>query len=312
MNTIKTWKNHCGPLLDSVNGFDVIVCQACRFTHVVPVPSPEDLERIYRDEYYSQRKPDYIAEFREDLDWWNMVHQERYELLEGYMPVNRRRILDVGCGPGYFLLHGKARGWAGLGLEPSTDAVAHASALQLEVVQGFLSPDTAHQLGRFDVVHMSDLLEFLPDPDAALRLVRGILNPGGLLCLVVANNYSPFQLALRSACGIPPWWVQPPVHINYFNFESAATLITSCGYEVLHTEATFPIEMFLLMGDNYLGDGALGRQCHHKRIRFEQNLAAAGMGSVKRQLYEALARCGLGRQSLFVARRTADDEVPTV
>jgi SAM-dependent methyltransferase len=308
MGTVKTWKNHSGLLIDSVNGFDVVACRACGFTHLLPIPLPADLERMYRDEYYSTEKPDYIAEVREDLDWWNLVYRERYELLEGYLPADRRRIIDVGSGPGYFLSHGRARGWAGLGLEPSADAAAHASAQHVETVQAILSPEATRQLGQFDVVQMSEVLELVPDPGASLRLVRSLLSPGGLLCLVVGNNYNPFQLALRAAYGASPWWVQPPVHINYFNSESAATLVTSCGYEVLHTEANFPIEMFLLMGDNYLGNGPVGRQCHHKRVCFEKNLVAAAMGSVKRQLYEALARCGLGRQALFIARRTADDD----
>ena len=122
VDTIKTWKNHCGSLLDPVNGFDVVACRPCGFTHLFPVPLPADLERMYRDEYYSKQKPDHIAEIREDSDWWNLIYRERYELLEGYLTDDRRRILDVGSGPGYFLLHGKSRGWAGLGLEPSADA----------------------------------------------------------------------------------------------------------------------------------------------------------------------------------------------
>ena len=34
-----------------------------------------------------------------------------------------------------------------------------------------------------------------------------------------ANEYNPFQIALRDNCGYEPWWLSPPHHINYFNFE---------------------------------------------------------------------------------------------
>jgi len=303
MDTIKTWQNHSGPLLDSVNGFNVIGCRLCRFTHIIPLPSAEDLERIYRDEYYATVRPSHIAEVQQDLDWWNLVYGDRYELLEAYLPANHRRILDVGSGPGYFLLHGKSRGWNGMGLEPSTDAASHAAALELEIVRGLLDAATVQRLGQFDVVHMSEVLELVPDPAAALRLARNMLHPAGLLCAIVANNYNAFQRALRSTCGLDPWWVQPPVHINYFNFESITALLTRCGYEVLHTEANFPMEIFLLMGDNYRTDSALGRKCHQKRVCFERKLSAAGMSDVKRRLYQALAGCGLGREALIVARR---------
>jgi len=48
------------------------------------------------------------------------------------LPSGSRRILDVGSGPGYFLLHGKNRGWQTLGIEPSKQAAEHGRKLGLE------------------------------------------------------------------------------------------------------------------------------------------------------------------------------------
>ena len=121
--------------------------------------------------------------------------------------------------------------------------------------------------------------------------------------MVVPNDYSPFQDALRTACDLPPWWVAPPHHVNYFDFDSLAGLVARCGFEVLRRDATFPIDMFLLMGDNYLGNDELGRACHARRMRFETNLDKAGKGEVKRRLYGALAELGLGREVQILARR---------
>jgi hypothetical protein len=132
-----------------------------------------------------------------------------------------------------------------------------------------------------------------------------MLNHGGLVCIVVPNDYNPFQEALRNTMGHLPWWVAPPHHVNYFDFDSLESLLGRLGFEVLLQEATFPIDMFLLMGDNYVGNDVLGRQCHVRRKSLEQALSAAGLATLKRQLYQAMAQLGLGREVLLIARKPA-------
>lgn len=298
----KTWQHHEGPVLDSAQGFDVIGCKRCGFKHIIPIPTASELEAIYRHEYYQTEKPLYLERAREDLDWWNLIYSERYDTFEELLPPGRRHILDVGSGPGFFLLHGWQRGWKTLGIEPSKQAAQHSRGLQLDIVEDFLTEATAGQLGTFDVVHMSEVLEHIPDPAHLLRLAHGLLSPGGVLCVVVPNDYNPFQAALRTACGYQPWWVAPPHHINYFDRLSLRSLMTRCRFEVVLQEATFPIDLFLLFGDNYVGDDAAGRICHGKRKRFEQTLERAGLRSLRRDLYRALAERGLGRELVLFGR----------
>ena len=302
MSEIKSWREHQGEVIDSVEGFDVIECQTCGFKHIVPIPMLEELEGLYRENYYSQEKPLYFERHREDIDWWNMVYAERYEFFEQYLPPTCRRILDIGSGPGFFLKLGKERGWETLGIEPSEQAAEHARGLGLEIVKEFLSEDNADRFGAFDVVHLHEVLEHIPDPVGMLRLVKRLLNTGGLLCVVVPNDYNPFQYTLRTVCGYEPWWVAPPHHINYFDFNSLSRLLTAHGFEVVLREATFPIDMFLLMGDNYVGNDEVGRMCHAKRKTLEQNLAKAGMGILKRNWYRAMADLGIGREAVLISK----------
>src|SRR5437764_2412464 len=106
------WQGHAGVALDTVDGFTVIDCDACRFKHIVPIPTPAELEHVYRHEYYSTEKPLYIQRHDEDREWLDLVYAERYALFEQLLSDEaRRRVLDVGSGPGVFLLHGRDRGW---------------------------------------------------------------------------------------------------------------------------------------------------------------------------------------------------------
>lgn len=298
----KEWEGHAGPVLDCVGTFDVISCEACGFRHVVPIPSEKELAQRYRNEYYSVDRPLYIQRTIEDLDWWNLAYSDRFDDLEMHLPAPRRRILDIGSGPGYFLLHGKARGWTVVGIEPSVQAYAHSVSLGLEVRNEFLTDENAASLGTFDAIHMSEVLEHLPDPRAMLRRAWRMLEPEGLLYISLPNDYSPFQLALKT-CGYSPWWVAPPHHINYFDRASLSATLECYGFEVVKVDATFPIDAFLLMGINYVNDDTVGRRCHAWRKTFELNLARAGLNALKRELYQRAGELGIGRELLMIGRK---------
>lgn len=302
---ISKWRGHEGPVVASANGFDVIDCKLCRFKHVTPIPSEDELQRVYQQDYYSEEKPLYIERYREDLEWWNMVYTQRYEILEQHLPAGNRRLLDVGSGPGFFLLNGLQRGWQVKGIEPSIQAVEHSRSLGLDVESVFYSEQTAAKLGVFDVVNIGEVLEHVPDPTAILRLIHRQLSDQGMVCIIVPNDFNPFQIVLRDHLGFQPWWVAPPHHINYFNFNSLSNLVERCGFEVVHQEATFPIDMFLLMGQNYIGNDTLGRQCHAQRKSFELSLFQGGASELKKKIYAEFAKIGLGREIvLFASKRT--------
>jgi len=294
--TKKKWKNHSGELLDTKDGYDVINCRRCGYTHIIPVPNEKELDRYYTKQFYTEDKPVYFKRQKSELDWWNMVYEERLLRFEKRLPKKRRRILDIGSGPGFFLKLGKERGWETLGIEPSSRAAEYAQAMELDIINGFLTPSLAKKIGKFDVVHMQYVMEHMQDPKAVIKLCHSILKPGGLFCTVVANDYNPLQKILKEKCGYKPWWVVPPEHINYFDIKSLRQLVNSCGFKVIDTMTAFPMEMFLLMGDNYIGRDRMGKNCHKKRRSFEFALRQSPFSSLKSKLYKDFAKHGIGRE----------------
>jgi SAM-dependent methyltransferase len=299
----RNWRGHSGRVVESKNGFEIVQCSRCGFKHLVPIPSEEELKKIYEKEYYSSEKPLYIERNLEDQEWWKTVYDGRLDLFESLLASDRRRILDVGCGPGFFLYHVMQRGWKGLGIEPSKQASTFAQSLGVEVKNGFLNDQPTGELGTFDVVYMNEVLEHVSDPIGLLTTAVGLLNPGGLLCVIVPNDYNPIQQALQDVCDFPSWWVAPPHHINYFDVSSIKALLERAGTEIVHSEATFPIDLFLMMGDNYVGNDEMGRECHSRRKNLEINLARAGLAGLKRALYCSFAETGLGREIQVVGQK---------
>lgn len=300
----KEWHGHAGNIIDTKNNFDVIECKGCLFKHIVPIPTEDELKKIYEDDYYSEEKPLYIEHMKEDWEWWNMTYDDRFDSFEELLDNDKRTILDVGSGAGIFLDRGRKRGWKVTGIEPSKQAFEYSrNELGLDIYNIFLNESTKDYFERFDLIHMSEVLEHIPDPKKLLNIAHEKLNPSGLICIVVPNDYNPFQQSLRYACGYESWWVAPPHHINYFNFSSLSGLLEYSGFKVVLQETTFPIDMFLLMGKNYVGDDVLGRECHKMRKNLELNLAKAGKNKTKRNIYKSFAQLGIGREIIMIGEK---------
>jgi len=296
---------HVGPVLERIVGVTVVDCCVCGFAHVLPLPTPDELARFYISEFYSEAKPIYIERNLEDKEWWDGVYTERFDSLEKILPENQRRLLDVGSGPGLFLDHGRRRGWSVKGLEPSSKAARFSrDVLKLDVEELFLTPENAGGLGTYDVVNLGEVLEHLVDPAAILNTAHGLLVEGGILLLIVPNDFNALQLILRRGLKLDPWWVGVQ-HLNYFSPNSLNTLVERNGFEVISLETSFPLEFFQMMGLNYIGDDVVGRRIHGYRMELEKTFWNSGSVELKRKIYGALSGIGLGREIILFARKVA-------
>ena len=84
--------------------------------------------------------------------------------------------------------------------------------------------------------------------------------------------------------------------LKLFSNDTLVKLVNGAGYEVSLSEASFPLEMFLLFNDCYVGNGKLGKEIHKKRVNFETNLRKHGQVDKLHEFYQALAKINLGRQ----------------
>ncbi|WP_157843148.1 class I SAM-dependent methyltransferase [Bacillus sp. FJAT-42315] len=301
---IKEFGIHKGQVVYDSEKHSVIECEYCEFKHVIPLPEQEELNKLYGEEYYEKAQPQYINRVKQDQEWWSEVYKERAVTIENFFESGKAlNALDIGSGPGYFLVEGKKRGWNTLGIEPSMQAYDYSKSLGLDVINGFFSEELATELDQFDIIHMNHVLEHLPSPKQTIELMRSKLKVNGILCIAVPNDFNVFQELLHSSYNYKPWWVSPQEHLNYFSFNSLKKLLNENGFDVMKETTSFPMELFLLMGDNFIGNDQLGRQCHRKRVNFEMSLLKNNLQEVKSVFYEGLAKNGLGRDVILFARK---------
>jgi SAM-dependent methyltransferase len=296
------WNGHRGRVIAHASAHDIIGCEACGFTHAIPLPDPAELAREYAEAYYRDAKPTYLTHAREDQDWAKLAQDDRLAAIETALG-GMGTLIEIGSGPGFFLDTAVARGWNAIGVEPSQQAAAFAQGRGLTVHNRTFADAVAQGLPPADAIAATNVLEHIPDPIATLTLARDLLKPGGVLCITVPNDFSPLQCAARDGKGHAPWWVAPPHHLNYFDFDSLEKLLTRLGLQPIARQTSFPMEAFLLMDDDYVRRPEIGRAMHAKRKSFDLAFEAAGIGDVRRKLYGALAAAGIGREATVVARK---------
>ena len=292
--------------------FQVVEDPEWGFRRLDPIPNEEYLSSFYESGYYNlmhggKRAPDLArlgeqtVEAQKERNWLaETVHQDFISWAETYRP-DPGSMLEIGCGRGELLQSFNQAGWRTTGIEPAAEVAASCNQDGLNVL-----PMTVTQYlerrsedgERPDLVILRLVLEHLRDPISMLRAASELLEEGGLLIVEVPNDFNDLQLAAVESLDVEPWWVAVPDHISYFSFDSLESVLHRLGFETLDRSTSFPMELFLLMGDNYLGNQQVGQQCHDRRRRLEHTLPP----EVRRKLYGAMASVGLGRTCRVLAR----------
>ena len=167
--------------------FRLVECTQCGLWYV----NPRNLTaagRFYCDGVSADQLEQWC---KEQGEWKFSVFDKYLSYADNYLRIRRigeRRLLDIGCGVGWFLNYAQKRGYQVRGVESSTpEAVFAQRRFGVDVYTGVVEtipyPD-----GYFQVVTLNDVLEHLTDPVGTLKVVRSKLQPGGLVMLRSANG----------------------------------------------------------------------------------------------------------------------------
>jgi 2-polyprenyl-3-methyl-5-hydroxy-6-metoxy-1,4-benzoquinol methylase len=286
------------------------------FRQLSPLPSEEQLKSFYQDEYYrllkqGSRAPELRRltsggpEAEQERNWLHQtLYQDVLDAIVGHAP--KGKVLDAGAGPGellHFLINHQIKS---AGFDPSIDAVEMGRKQGLDLVchtfESYLEQHRRQAAANFAAVVMLNVLEHVGDPVGVVSICHELLQPGGILVVRVPNDFTDIQEAAHAKIGGRPWWIAFPDHINYFNVQTLKNTYQGLGFDVVDALCDFPMEMFLLFGDNYIANRELGPACHKKRVSFEMSIPI----TLRQQLYRAFAQAGSGRNVLMVGRKKVE------
>ena len=310
MNKISHWKDenkieHLGKTVIKINNTDIIDCDTCGFKHAIPLPSEDMLREYYKEKYYEQeRKIDYAEKQKKQEKWWGRIYSDRCKKFEDILG-KKGRILDIGCGPGFFLKKAQELGWQATGIEPSEKASSYAInnlGLDIHKVEIENIDQCNFDLKYFDVIYSHGVLEHMRNPNLFFLNAKKLLKNGGLLFYSVANDFSPIQNVMLDNNDMDPWWVIVPEHLNYFNKASSEGIAQRHGFNIESATSTFPIDIFLLMGDDYISKKTLGPNIHSKIVKFENAVLNSNKKNLLKDMYKKFYEIGIGRQLEIIAR----------
>jgi 2-polyprenyl-3-methyl-5-hydroxy-6-metoxy-1,4-benzoquinol methylase len=305
-------KNHKGNLIKRFGKYSIIKCKTCKFIHINPIPTNKELSLLYANDYYQKTKPNYIQGNEKDIQYLNYTFDEKLDTIEKLLSSKSRRVLDIGSGPGFFLRRAKRRGWDVLGIEPSLIACNYSKKHNIPTIQKFFYEVDIKQIGKFDAIHSFDVLEHVNDPINVLKKSYSLLKRGGIIVVEVPNDFNLLQKLVQKELKKKEYWITLSSnsknsgtidHLNYFDFSSISNLLKRIGFKIIIKESTFPLELFLLMGQDYIKNPKIGKKIHLERIQFEKNFERRNQGQVKRKIYEKFAEIGIGRTAIIYAKK---------
>ncbi|MGJ5643024.1 class I SAM-dependent methyltransferase [Formosa sp. S-31] len=219
----------------SVSGeqFDLIYNKESDILITTPQPEVGELGKYYLSE-------DYISHTDAKRNLFEKVyHLVKQNALKNKLRLindfasEEKKLLDVGCGTGDFLVEAKKQNWNVWGVEPDTGARSLASEKLGKQIFNVASENTL-QSESFDVITLWHVLEHLPDLEEQLKLYNALLKPNGYLVVAVPNFKSYDAKYYKS------FWAayDVPRHLWHFSQNGVKRLLVKTNFSF---EKTLPM-----------------------------------------------------------------------
>jgi len=188
-------------------------CNSCGFIFSARIPSAQELINYYegygRDDYLS---PITIKRYHEILDSFESARKTN-------------RLLDVGCGIGYFLDVAKERGWEVYGTEYTHKAIEICESKGITMHQGVLDPSN-YKPESFDVITSFEVIEHINNPNPEINNISSLLRKDGLFYVTTPNFNSLIRYYRGQKYNVICW----PEHLSYYTPSTLNNLMQKHGF----------------------------------------------------------------------------------
>ena len=269
---------HCKDSFAGGATFEIRQCSDCGFRFTSGFPDESEIGKYYE-------AAGYISHTDTNKGLVNKIYHivrkymlgRKGQMVESLVGGRKGRILDIGCGTGYFLNEMQRRGWKGVGVEKSPSASEQAKKnFNLEVYNDIKDVDKVCQYcgegepcgksetiglhgicsrnslnDRFDVITLWHVLEHLQDLESAFDCFRNLLIKNGVLLIAVPNSDSFDARKYKEHWGA----YDVPRHLWHFTPETLAKLAHREGFYIEKISA-MPFDAFYvsMLSEKYKGN----------------------------------------------------------
>ncbi len=189
------------PLWDEQFKISYFFCSRCQYIFIdeKEIVSPEQEIALYKQHNNTLENEGYVNMFEAFISKTILPYQERI-----------KRVMDFGCGPG-----------------PVLAELLKRRGFEVDVYDPYFYPETIFEQRNYDLITATEVFEHLKDPLETARLLRGHLNPCGILA--VMTLFHPGE-----ASAFKKWWYRhDPTHISFFQPQTFKALADRLGFRVL-------------------------------------------------------------------------------
>jgi len=210
------------PILEK-QGSTIARCPACRLAMVNP--RRRNTTAIYQSDNYFNDE-DYYYDYAGNKAAYQKGFRSKLDLICRFQP-RRGHLLDVGAAYGFFMEEANRRGFSSVGVELAPGAAQYARNFG-EVFEVPLTAVSTEQ--RFSVVTFIDSLEHFEDPLTGLQKAKQLLEPEGIVAVMVPNIESMFARLAGARWHL----LLPEEHLFYFSPRSVRLIFDKAGFETIH------------------------------------------------------------------------------
>lgn len=220
-------------------------CASCRAFSISPYPPEREVASFYDSPLYTPHATPVLAHGETEASALDRLRRQYAIGRKAFLPPAPAggRLLEIGCGNGGYLFLMRRLGWDVVGVESAPDVARIArDSLGLDVRAGTLEASSFPD-AHFHCVALHHSFEHLHAPSAALREVRRILRPGGVIAIACPNARSLVHRLLGRFC--MSW--DPPRHLQMFTAPSLRRLVEGCGFKVLRITTPTRMAAYMLL-----------------------------------------------------------------
>ncbi len=165
--------------------FNLDQCLDCQLIFLNPMFNDDELTKFYPEESYYAYQAKYSIPKKKQPRFRDKIRKTLFGYSQKEVEIPGK-ILDIGCGSGWFLYQYRAKGWTVAGVEPSKAAAKIGNDEGLNIFNGTLL-EANFKDDEFDFIHSNHSFEHIYNPNEVLNEIYRILKPNGKIQIGVPN-----------------------------------------------------------------------------------------------------------------------------
>ena len=156
--------------------YQIVKCKNCALVYSTPILEYEKIEKLYKKSFTTY--DEHLENLKQTYGYYLKQLQEYNIFLGGGRNL---KLLEIGCGNGFFLEEAKKQGYKVYGVEPGKQSVEKAKPeIKKNIIVDIFKPGQFKK-NFFAVICCLQTLDHIPNPNEILAECHKLLKKGGLM-----------------------------------------------------------------------------------------------------------------------------------